>query len=306
VPGELTAGLRAFGRRRRTLITVVGSLATAAVLVLLLAGRRHEFATALSSAAVWVLAVTVLLQVVALVSRTEAWHLTIEAAGGTVDRRTLYRASSVQVLGGVINGHLGVAARIAALRRSSPLVSPQVPTLIAAEFPILAVEGALAALTSFTLIGPLGVPWWLPVIVIVVIGLAGAGLRHLALRKGRELWRGLAILRSLRGGSRVVAFLLVAVFAQIFRNWMLLHAVGVDASFLDAIAVLIALVTLSQLPVGPSVGAASAVLILGSDGVAATAAAGLLMTVTGTVGGLCFAAWAAGDRLWSRARSHAP
>jgi uncharacterized membrane protein YbhN (UPF0104 family) len=306
VPGELTAGLRAFGRRRRTLITVVGSLATAAVLVLLLAGRRHEFATALSSAAVWVLAVTVLLQVVALVSRTEAWHLTIEAAGGTVDRRTLYRASSVQVLGGVINGHLGVAARIAALRRSSPLVSPQVPTLIAAEFPILAVEGALAALTSFTLIGPLGVPWWLPVIVIVVIGLAGAGLRHLALRKGRELWRGLAVLRSLRGGSRVVAFLLVAVFAQIFRNWMLLHAVGVDASFLDAIAVLIALVTLSQLPVGPSVGAASAVLILGSDGVAATAAAGLLMTVTGTVGGLCFAAWAAGDRLWSRARSHAP
>jgi hypothetical protein len=37
-----------------------------------------------------------------------------------------------------------VAARIAALRRSSPAVSPQVPTLIAAEFPILAVEAVLA------------------------------------------------------------------------------------------------------------------------------------------------------------------
>ena len=35
------------------------------------------------------------------------------------------------------------------------------PTLIAAEFPILAVEATLAALTSFTLIGPLGLPWWL-------------------------------------------------------------------------------------------------------------------------------------------------
>ena len=44
--------------------------------------------------------------------------------------------------------------------------------------------------------------------------------------------------------------------------------------------------TLGQLPVGPSVGAAAAVLILGSDGVAAAAAAGVLMTVTGTVGGL--------------------
>ena len=82
----------------------------------------------------------------------------------------------------------------------------------------------------------------------------------------------------------------------------MLHAVGVDASFFDAIAVLIAVVTLGQLPVGPSVGAAAAVLILGSDGVAAAAAAGVLMTVTGTVGGLCFAAWAGADRLWSRSR----
>jgi hypothetical protein len=78
---------------------------------------------------------------------------------------------------------------------------------------------------------------------------------------------------------------------------MLLHAVGVDASFFDAIAVLIAVVSLSQLPVGPSVGAAAAVLILGGDGVAAAAAAGVLLTVTGTLGGLCFAAWAAADRL---------
>jgi uncharacterized membrane protein YbhN (UPF0104 family) len=94
----------------------------------------------------------------------------------------------------------------------------------------------------------------------------------------------------------------VAVFAQIVRNWLLLHAVGVDASFFDAIAVLIAVVTLAQLPVGPSVGAAAAVLILGSDGVAAAAAAGVLLTVTGTVGGLCFAAWAGADKGWSLSR----
>ncbi|MDQ5832508.1 MAG: hypothetical protein M3550_05545, partial [Actinomycetota bacterium] len=143
---------------------MLGSLITAAILVLLLAGRRDEFVTALSSAPAWVLVVTVLLQVVALVSRSEAWHLTIGAAGGKVDRRTLYRASSMQVVGSVINGHLGVAARIAALRRSSPEVCPQVPTLIAAEFPILAVEAMLAALASFTLVVPLGLPWWSPVI----------------------------------------------------------------------------------------------------------------------------------------------
>lgn len=299
---ELIAGVRSFGRRHRALITVVGSVATAAVLASLLAGRRHQFTDALSDVTISVLAATVLLQIVALLARSEAWHLTIEAAGGAVDRRVLYRASSMQVLGGLLNGHLGVAARIAALRRSSPTVSPQVPTLIAAEFPILAVEATLAALTSFTLVGPLGLPWWLPLTMLAVIGAVSAGLRHLALRKGRELWRGLAVIRNVRGGSRLVGFVLVAVFAQIFRNWLLLDAVGVDASFFDAIAVLIAVSTLAQLPVGPSVGAAAAVLILGSDGVAAAAAAGVLMTVTGTVGGLCFAAWAGADHLWSGSR----
>jgi hypothetical protein len=45
---DLTGGVRDFGRRRRALITVVDSLATAALLAFLLAGRRHEFAAALS------------------------------------------------------------------------------------------------------------------------------------------------------------------------------------------------------------------------------------------------------------------
>ena len=80
----------------------------------------------------------------------------------------------------------------------------------------------------------------------------------------------------------------------------MLHAVGVDVSLLDATAVLIAMVTLSQLPVGPSVGAAAVVLILGTNGVAATAAAGVLLTATGVAGALCFATWAALDRFHPR------
>jgi uncharacterized membrane protein YbhN (UPF0104 family) len=294
--------LRRFGRRHRTLITVVGSLATAAALVAILARRGDEFANALSDASLGVLAVAALLQIVALLARSEAWHLTIEAAGGTVDRRVLYRASSVQVLGGIFNAQLGVAARIAALRRSSPEVAPQVPTLVAAELPIMAIEAAWGALASFTLVGPLGLPWWLPLIALALIAALSVALRHLALPKGRELWRGLAVLRRLSHGTRVIGFVMVAVSAQIGRNWLLLHAVGVDASVFDATAVLIAVSTLMQLPLGPGAGAAAAVLILGSDGVAEAAAAGVLMTATGTLGGLCFAAWAGADKLWSVSR----
>jgi hypothetical protein len=111
----------------------------------------------------------------------------------------------------------------------------------------------LAAAASFTLVGPLGLPWWLPIVVLGFFGLASAGLRRLALNKGRELWRGLAVLRRLGDGSRVIGFVLIAVFAQVARNWLLLHAVGV------------------------------------------------LLTATGTLGGLCFAAWAGVDHLWGAA-----
>jgi uncharacterized membrane protein YbhN (UPF0104 family) len=191
--------LREYGRRHRVALTIGCSLGVAALLAYVLAGRRDEFATAVSEVAIWTLVVTVLLQGTALVARSEAWHLSIEAAGGSVDRRVLYRASSMQVLGSVLNGQLGVAARIAALRRSSPAVSPQVPTLIAAEFPILAMEGMLAACASFTLIRPLGLPWWLPLIGVAVLVTVSAGLRRLALRRGRG--RG-AVPRRRRGRGR--------------------------------------------------------------------------------------------------------
>ena len=297
-PAAAWQAARRFGRRHQKLITIAGSLIAAAILVAILWGRRDEFATALSSASITVLLAAAGLQLVALLARSEAWHVSINAAGGTVDRRLLYRASSMGYVGSLVNAQVGTAARIAALRRSSPAESPGVSTLIAAEFPILAVEATLAALTSFTLVVPLGLPWWLPIVGLAVVLALSAGLRHLALREGRLLWSGLLVLRSRRGGVLLVGFVLIAVFAQITRNWMLLHAVGVDASLLDAIAVLIAMVTLTQLPIGPSTGAAAAVLILGRQGVAAVAAAGLLSTVTGTVGGLVFAAWAGADRLW--------
>jgi uncharacterized membrane protein YbhN (UPF0104 family) len=286
-----------FWRRRRTALTIAVSLGATAALVAVLVGRWDELAAGITGASALVVVTAVVLHVVALVSRSEAWYVCVEASGGTVGRRRLYRASSMACVGNLVNGQLGLAARIAALRRSAPAESPRVPTLIAAELPILVVEAMLAALTSFTLVGPLGLPWWLPLLCLALVVGLSTGLRKAARAKGRWLGRGLAVMRSMRGRNRVIGFVLITVFAQIARNWLLLHAVGVDASVFDAIAVLIAVVTLGTLPFGLSVGAASSVLILGPSGVAAATAAGVLLTATGSVGGLCFAAWALLDGL---------
>jgi uncharacterized membrane protein YbhN (UPF0104 family) len=281
---------------RSTAATAAGALAVVAVLAVALAGHRDDFAQALRAAPVLVLLAATALQLVALLSRCEAWHTCVAAAGGRISRRRLFHAGGLGNLGSLLNAQVGAAARIAILRRSGRDEVPRIPTLIAAEVPILAIEAALAVLASFTLVGPLGLPWWCPFAGFVVAVAVVAGLRRLAGR-GHGVWAGLAVLRSLEGRTHVIAFVLVAVFAQIARNWLVLRALGVDASVFDATAVLIAMVVLSQLPIGPSVGAAAVVMILGAGGLALTAAAGVLLTATGIAGALCFALWVGIDIL---------
>jgi uncharacterized membrane protein YbhN (UPF0104 family) len=294
--------LKLYHRHRRAL-TVVASVAATVVLVIALAGKSDEFTTALRSASPPVLLAAVMLQLIALLARTEAWRVCVNAAGGSADRRRLYRASSMGFVGSLVNAQVGVAARIAALRKSAPANSPRIAPLIGAELPIMAIEATLGAVASFTLIAPLGLPWWAPLIALGATLLVSTGLRSVALRSGRGVLRGLAVLRDNDRHAAILAIVLIAVFAQIARNWLLLNVVGVSASPLDATALLIAQITLSQLPLGPATGAAATVLILGPHGVAAAAAAGVLLTATGTAGGLVFAGWAVGDRLWCGRRA---
>ena len=91
---------------------MLASIAAGLALAALLAGRWREFSTAISTASAWVLGVAVVLQLVALLARTEAWQLCVRAAGGTVSRRRLYRASSMGYVGSIANGQLGVVARL--------------------------------------------------------------------------------------------------------------------------------------------------------------------------------------------------
>src|SRR4051795_3664112 len=297
----MLVSLRRFQQRHPRLVGIGLATIVTAVIVIALWGQREDFATAIEKAPLWLLGCAVLLQIVALLTRTEAWRICVLAAGGTIGRRRLYRASSMGYVGSLVNAQLGTAARIAALRRSAPEESPTIAPLLTAEVPIMVVEGLLAAIASVTLIAPLGLPWWLPLAILAVALLVSSGLRSLARGTGKGLRRGLNVMRHLDGSAKIVGLILAATFAQIARNWLVLHAVGVDVSVFDATAVLIAQVTLAQLPLGPTTGAASTVLILGPHGVAAVAAAGVLLTATGTVGGGLFALWALFDRLKYRA-----
>jgi uncharacterized membrane protein YbhN (UPF0104 family) len=188
-------GFRLAPFRQRIALSVFGALAVTAVLGFVLAGRRGQFTAALNTAPIWLLTLAVLLQIVALLARSEVWKVCVSAAGGTVSRRLLFRAAAVGYLASVLNGSVGLAARIASLRRVAPETSPRIPALLAAEVPIITVEVALVAIFSFTLIAPLGVPWWAPVIAVGIMAGAIVGLRRVSHRHRLELWAGLAVIR---------------------------------------------------------------------------------------------------------------
>src|SRR5215218_6744858 len=173
--------------RGRTAATAVGALIVGAVLAVALAGHRDDFAQALRQAPVWVLLAATALQLVALLSRCEGWRTCVVAAGGVISRRRLFHAGGLGNLGSLVNAQVGAAARIGILRRSGRDEVPHVPALIAAEVPILAIEAALAVLASFTLVGPLGLPWWAPLAGFAVAVAIVRGLRSLAGR-GHGVW----------------------------------------------------------------------------------------------------------------------
>jgi uncharacterized membrane protein YbhN (UPF0104 family) len=265
----LRRSVGAFANEHRGALTVVGSIAAIAALGFVLAGRWNEFVLALAAAPLGILALAAAMQVASLLTRSESWHVCVRAAGGTVSRRRVYRAASVGYAGNIVNGQLGFAMRIAALRRNAPNECPKTLALATTEVPILIVEGSLAALFSFTLVAPLGLPWWVPIVAFATMFGVLVGVRSVARHRLRGWWSGLAVMRDTGPRTKVIALVTLGICFQIARNWLLLRAVGVDASVFDATAVIIAV-----------------------------AAAGVLLTATGAAGALAYAAWALADRLW--------
>ena len=103
------------------------------------------------------------------------------------------------------------------------------------------------------------------------------GLARLARASRDGFWEGLAVMRGLDGRMQIIALVIFAVVAQVVRNWLVLKGIGVDVSWFDAMALLIGAAVLGMLPVGPTLGVATAVVILGANGVAITAAAGAML-----------------------------
>jgi hypothetical protein len=101
-------------------------------------------------------------------------------------RRRLHCAAGVGYFGNIVNGELGFAARVASLRRAAPRETPKAVVLATTEIPIVLMELCLATLFSFTLVAPLGLPWWTPLVGLCAVLAFVGGLARLARRHPLE------------------------------------------------------------------------------------------------------------------------
>jgi uncharacterized membrane protein YbhN (UPF0104 family) len=278
-------------------LTVLLAAALIAGMLLALASHRRAFVHAIDGAPYATLLLAVVLHLGSVVARSEAWMVSVRAAGGRLTRRDSYQIASLGFAANVLSPSLGTVVRIWALRTRARDAAPSATALVAAEVPVLSIQALATAVMSVSLVGPLGLPWWTPLVVLATAGGLFVALSRVA-RRADGAWRGLAALRAGQARGRIGASITVIAACETTRNLLVLHAVGLHAGPLDAMALLVGAGLLGTLPIGPGGSAGAAMLIFGAGGIGPAAAAGVLLTATSFAADLGYAAWGAGDMLW--------
>jgi uncharacterized membrane protein YbhN (UPF0104 family) len=267
--------------RTRVALGLVGSLLVFGALALVIAPRADEVEDALGRVGAGTFLAVVGLGLVAMVLRTLAWQVAIDAAGGRIRPREAHPASGVSYVAGLVSPYLGAAARIAVIRNIAPDRSPTVSQQVAAETALVVVEAALVGALLLAASWTLGIS--LPLAILIFLGgvAAIAGLVIAARRFApRRFGAGLAVARSPGTLGLVTAALGGTVLVQLLRIGVVLDSVDLDTSPLVVIAVFVASGLGAVIPIGTAASGAAAPLIAatGGNSVADATAAGVLLS----------------------------
>jgi hypothetical protein len=269
--------------------------ATAAV-VALLASHATEVGEALALASFEQIAALVVLHLVALVLRAEAWGLCLDAAGAPVERRRLHATSSLRFLADTtVPTYIGAWVRIAILRRLGGDRAPTIGQMITADGTLLLVEAFITVglLVACSMLA--GLSWYWPLLFLTLSAAALLGVAALRRRfQGRAWVRAFDVLSHSRRRVMLTVLLVFVLTIQPIRFWIALHAVGLNASALESLLTFIWTSIISGLPVGPgpaSVGAT--VSVFGHEGVGAAAASGLVLAASAFVAAGLYSIWGA-------------
>src|SRR3954447_11203850 len=172
--------------RGRMALTVTASVGATAAVVALVASNASDVGQALALATFEQVAALVVLHLVALVLRAEAWGLCLAAAGAPIERRRLHATSSLRFLADTtVPTYIGAWVRIAILKRLEGDRAPTVGQMITADGVLLLVEAFLTVglLVACSILA--GLDWYWPVLFALAAA-AALGVVTILRRRFRD------------------------------------------------------------------------------------------------------------------------
>jgi hypothetical protein len=293
------------GRRLRLVASIAGPLLVVGLMAYLLASKGHQIEQAVRRTSVSQLILIVLLALLTLLIRTEAVVACLNAMGGRPRRRDIHAANSLTFLAALINHYVSSVVRAALLRRIDRERSPTIPQMIMVDTSTTLIEAFVVGLLIVISAGALKLAWWVPLLLLSAC--VAAILVALVVRRRfahLQLFRGLDVLAHSRQRTIVAVLMLIVVCMQVARTLIVLRAVGLQPSLLQAVATFVAAGVLSSLFAGPGAGTAGGPLIIfGHGSLAASAAAGLELSITTLIAGVLYALAGGPVFLWRLRRA---
>jgi hypothetical protein len=286
--------------RVRLALSILGPLVVAGLMVYLLASNGEEIKQAAQRTSFGDLVVVTLLALLTLVARTEAVVACLNAMGGRPRRVDIHAANSLTFLAALINHYVSSIVRAALMRRLDRERSPSIPQMIMVDTSTTLIEALVVGVLVVVSAGALRLAWWVPALVLLagIVGIVAALL--LRRRFAHYEWlRGLDVLVHSRQRVVVAVLMVVVVITQVGRTFIVLQSVGLKPSLLQAVATFVAAGVLSSLFAGPGAGTAGGpLLVFGHNSLAASAAAGLELSITTLIAGVLYAVVGGPIYLW--------
>ena len=293
------------GNRLGSAVVTFGVLALVCGLCV---AHADDVGDAFTAVPAWAFATAVALHLVTLVLRSEAWRLSLAAAGGDgLPRGVVHGANAAAFVAGAVQSHAALPARVAVLRRVAGERAPPASRICVADLPIVVLELSATALllAAGALVGRGSV-----LIASVAVAVALAVLAAARLAPERTTWRplrGLAVLADRRRRGGLVLLVAGITGMTLARLWLVLAVCGLPHDLSDVTWTFATLGAFGLLPIGPGAPAGATLATFGVAHLGAAIAAGLILGASSIVAVLVYAfAVGLAARLGMRTRQPAP
>jgi len=276
-------------RRLGSALTAITALGLVSALCIV---HADDVAAALGSVPAWAIIGAVAMHTATLVLRSEAWRLTLAAAGGdSLSRAVVHGSNAAAFVAGALHSQTALPARVALLRRLAGERAPRPGQICVADVPIFALElCATAALLVAAVLLAGREPWWIApgAFALALAVLLGARIAPERFAH-RPIVCGLAILADRRRRGLLVVLVTAVVALTVARVWLILAVCGLPHELGEIAWVFAALGVFGLLPLGPGAPPSATLAAIGTAGVGAAVAAGLLLSASGIIAVLVYA-----------------